>query len=195
MTPNAFNSALLDLQTSVPPLARRSPQQLARACACTRTRTRARAIPCHIVGAMDPNPRLLEDLPVSGNWLKRLRVLGAHDPFRGTLARFSATIRSPFWCRQLLNAFTDADMALVSQILPMVRSAKLGVATQSTAIKRHMYYTYAWNSFPCTCAYRYEGVASSKHIIGTIGSRNPTVCGNHVEAWLALYVSGWVVKS
>jgi hypothetical protein len=114
-----------------------------------------------------------EKIPVSKAWLSELTSNGAVDPFKGPLKDFSKLLQRPFWCRQMENVLAADMLNDLNRVVPVVRECKLGSAPYSAKVSIFGYNTRAWNTFPCTCEYRYAGVVSAKHRIGQIGAMNP----------------------
>jgi hypothetical protein len=112
-------------------------------------------------------------IPISNAWLRQLMANGAVDPFKGPLKEFSQMLEKPFWCRQMENVLDHNMLKALNEVVPVVRQFKIGTSPYSEKKTVFGYNTRAWNTFPCTCEYRYAGVASSRHSVGQIGAKNP----------------------
>ena len=135
--------------------------------------------------AMDVNggvdSKLLKKLPTSSQWLCKLRSLGAVSCFNaaGNMRQYSEQIDCPVWCLQLKGLLPPQLFKDLADVLPIVRRQKLGVKN-SPKVTKFNYFTKAWSFFPCSCQYRYEN--HRDHVIGTIGSTYPPLCGTNAEA-------------
>lgn len=121
-----------------------------------------------------------DNLPVSRDWLNKLENLGAVDCFRGKLAKYSTAISRPFWARSLNDALPPQQSATIGDILPIVRTGRLGGKPNSPKLERFRYFTAAWSSHPCHCKYRYDGMWNAD--IGCIGNPDPPLRTSVAEA-------------
>ena len=109
-------------------------------------------------------------LPVSIDWMDKLDRLGATDSFQGKLRHYSKDSPHPFWVRTLTDVLPITVFDRVAKVTPEVKRFKIGGKHNSAVLRRHMYCTQAWSTYPCQCIYKYEGWNPSS--INAIGRPN-----------------------
>ena len=129
-----------------------------------------------------------EHLPLSKDWLNKLERDGAQDVFQGKLKTYSAATIHPFWARSLDAVLPQPILDKVANIIPAVKTGRVGGKPNSPKLERHRYFTAAWSSHPCHCKYRYDGFWNGD--IGCIGNPNggPPIRSTVIEAlsWFRL---------